>query len=583
MKKILILLLGVLMCIPAFVACSPELTDKGAVIPMYFGGQVTTVDPTRAYYDDANAKIASLLYECMTTVNDKGEVQLAAAEEYTIIEKPENDTYGMEFVLKANSWSDGRAVSADDFAYAWRRLLDPAFHSEAAALLFDVRNAKAYNNGKLDGSKYDVGIVADDEKLTVYFEKPIDYDQFLRNLSALALAPLREDMVTQEKDNWGSIASLVCGNGPFALKKFVYGEQLILERNAYYYRDTKKEEFYDVVTPYRLVVDLTDNADAQFARYQKENKDAEKVFYLGDFTDATPTGIDMDDLEITDTMTTHTYFFNTTKAPFDNVEVRRALSMALDRNSIASAVAFTKAATGLIPAGVVETGAKTSFAEKRTASLAANMTEAKAKIDALGLSGSAKSFSISVRAGDATAIAIANYAKTQWAELGFNVTIKELKSTFVPATRDGYAYVRDAFRTALETSNFDVIAVDYQIPTTDAFATLAPFAPSFSGSATAVDAQSKHVTGYNSIAYEALIAAAADNRNPENRAKLLHDAENMLLDELPVMPIVTLQNAYLASGELDGIEVDFRGFFRFDKLELDHYEDYQTSATTPAA
>lgn len=581
MKKMLVLLLGVLLLVPTFAACSPDLKDKGALIPVYFAGQLTNVDPTQAYYEEANAEVVSLLYECMTTINEKGEVELAAAEKYTIVEDVANNTYSMEFVLKENRWSDNRNVSADDFAFAWRRVLDPTFRCEAAPLLFDIKNAKAYANNELEGSKYEVGIVPDDDKLTIYFDGPIDYDRFLRNLSALALAPLREDMVSQN-EHWSMVPSLAPGNGPFVLKKFTYGTELVLERNSYYYRDAEKDEYYDIVTPYRLIVDLSQNADAQFAKYQLEKTDAAKVWYLGNFSNATAAA-NLADMEVTDTMTVHSYFFNTTKAPFDDANVRRALSLALDRAAIAAAVPLTKAATGFVTPGVVDTTSGTSFAEQSGTLLTYNLAEAQTLIAAANLTASEKSFSISYREGDEVATAIATLAKTAWDALGFNVKLDAKKASAKAApTKEDYPYVKDDHAALIDSGKFDVIAIDYQMPTTDAFAALAPFAPAFSGGAipatAGVEAKAAHFTGYQNPAYETLIAAALATRNPQTRATILHDAERMLMNDMPVIPIVTLQKGYLADKDLKKLSVNFRGFVMFDKAELKNYEDYQTSA-----
>lgn len=586
MKKILALLLGVLMLVPALAACSPALDDKGAVIPVYLSGQVTTVDPIRAYYDDVNAKVASLLFQCMTTLDEEGNVQLAAAKEYTIIEDPINNSYGIEFLLNDNKWSDGKKVMADDFAFAWRRVLDPTTNCEAACLLFDIKNAKAFNNNTLNGSKFDVGIVPDDDKLTVYFERPINYDQFLVNLSALALAPLREDMVSTDAE-WGSQPTLIYANGPFFMKKYEYGETMVLERNQYYYRDVKADEYYEVVKPFQLIIDLTKNADAQYADYLA----GEKVFYLGEFSN-TNLIAQLNNLTVNDTMTVHTYYFNTTKAPFDNPNVRKALSLALNRSMIEATVPLTKAATGFVPHGVYNTTAGTSFRDEGGALLSVNadLITAGQLIAAANLTDAQKVINLGYRKADETSKAIAEHAKTQWEQLGFTVNLKELEAKWGQKNKNSPWYTMDDFYTALDSLTTsekknapDVLAVDYRIPTTDAFSALAPFAPSYSGgvmdTSVGIKGSACHITGYRSEAYETLITAAAENRNGANRAKLLHDAEKMLLEDMPIIPIVTLQNAYMAADNLDGFYLDYHGVVHFDKVEMEDYQDYSKATS----
>lgn len=586
MKKFLVLLLGLLMLVPAFAACTPALDDKGAVIPVYLSGQVTTIDPMRAYYDDVNAKVASLLFQCMTTLDEEGNLKLAAAKEYTIIEDPINNSYGIEFVLNDNKWSDGRAVSADDFAFAWRRVLDPGNNCDAACLLFDIKNAKAFNNNTLNGSKFDVGIIPDDDKLTVYFERPINYDQFLINLSALALAPLREDMVSTDAE-WGSQSALAYSNGPFIMKKYAYGETMVLERNQYYYRDIKADEYYEVVKPYQLIIDLSKDADTQLAEYLAGGK----IFYLGELSNINLTA-QLNNLNVNDTLTVHAYYFNTTKAPFNNPNVRKALSMALDRTAIAASVPLTKAATGFIPHGVYNTTAGTSFRDEGGALLSATADPITAQqlIAAANLTAAEKVINLGYRKADETSKAIAQHAKTKWEALGFTVNLKELEASKYQKTKNSPWVTKDDFYTALQeltTSTKrnapDVLAVDYRIPTTDAFSALAPFAPTYSGgvldTGAGVKTSACHITGYRNESYETLITAAAECRNSDNRAKILHDAEAMLLQDMPIIPVVTLQNAYMAADNLSGFYLDYHGVVHFDLVEMDDYQDYSKATS----
>ena len=93
----------------------------------------------------------------------------------------------------------------------------------------------------------DLGLyAADTSVLQIEFERKIDYDQFLENTASLALVPLREDAVVKLVD-WGSNSATMTTNGPFILKKIVYGadtftlERIELERNVYYYRDVERD------------------------------------------------------------------------------------------------------------------------------------------------------------------------------------------------------------------------------------------------------------------------------------------------------------------------------------------------------
>ena len=128
----------------------------------------------------------------------------------------------MNITLRSgNSWSDGIYVSAEDCIYAWKRVLDPEFNSEACCLLYDILNAREAKQG--DCSIDDVGIYAIDELvLQITFVGDIDYNAFLLNLTSIALAPLRERIVEKNGD-WAKKPATTVNSGPFMIRRVNYG------------------------------------------------------------------------------------------------------------------------------------------------------------------------------------------------------------------------------------------------------------------------------------------------------------------------------------------------------------------------
>ena len=137
----------------------------------------------------------------------------------------------------------------------------------------------------------------------------------------------------------------------------------------------------------------------------------------------------------------------------------------------------------------------------------------------------------------------------------------------------------DIFAEKLIAGDFDVAAIDYVAYSADAFSVLAPFAFGFSGNATS-HAQSPeftvkpHVSGYNNANYNAKIEAASIEADATTRATLLHEAEDILVADMPIIPIVFNQSATMQSKELSNIEFTYYQIAVFTKTKLKDFEKY---------
>lgn len=146
-KKVLSLLLAVLMLVPMMASCTTlEEDDKGAIIDMYLTTEVFDFDPQLTITDAAQLKYMRLMFEGLTSINEKGKWEKALMKNYRI-DKDDGKTFSIIIDLKLTRWSDGRTVQAGDFVYSWKRLLDPDQKHEGASLLYDIKNAKAAKMG----------------------------------------------------------------------------------------------------------------------------------------------------------------------------------------------------------------------------------------------------------------------------------------------------------------------------------------------------------------------------------------------------------------------------------------------------
>ena len=606
-KRIIALLLSIICCLGLLTACYDKKIDgeiiKGAEITLYLAEPVYDLDPALCYVNDSALQLAGLLFDTLFTVNSDGKVVESIVEDYEIIEDEKTNEYYMMITLKeGNCWSDGTVVSAEDVVYSWKRILDASFNSEAACLLYDVKNARQAKLG--DCSIDDVGVYAHDSvTLQVNFEGKIDYDQFILNLTSPLLAPLKESVVDDYAD-WSKRPATAVYSGPFMVRRANYGlnddgtpnpeaAELILERNPYY-RRTKEDKHLDKsVTPYRLIIDMSLTKEQQLEKFA-----AGEIFYVGDIALSVRADY-LNTATIQDIMSTHTYYLNqnaeiakadgTTEKLFANKDVRLALSAAIDRTAIAQKVVYAKAASALIPYGVFNAGSvKESF---RTVggdiiAVTADKSAAQSYIASSGINPADYSFSVSVRAEDEVHMAIAELVVAAWCELGFNVTLEAVEAKPNDELYAGEAaksFYDDIFAEKYAANDYEVIAIDFQSPTPDAFSMLAPFARSLSGQGqdmanaaiTGIYEDTPHKTGYDSEAYEALMEEAfAIKNDPAARAAKLHEAESMLLADMPIIPIIFNQNAYIISGDLSKYESNYFGYRIFNRLTLKDYIQY---------
>ena len=644
MKRIFALLLcaATLLASLTFVGCDMSKNkkkkdtkeeDKGQYITVYLTDNIYDLDPAKAYTNEALANVVSLMFDTLFKLDEKGKVKKSLVEEYVIIENESAGEYKMQLYLADTNWSDGTAISANDIVYAWKRLLEPDADFEAASLLFDIKNARAAKEG--DCSIDDVGIYpAEQQMLEINFEGKIDYDQFLLNLTSLALAPLRDDIVSKS-DDWAKKPGTMVCSGPFKLGRInmktsetdKYFDALheykdisgfdkvgkdgkvqtivdfTLERNVYYFRDNDADKLKKSVTPYKITVDCSLTDEQLTAMY-----DAGMVMYIADV----PLALRKDSTiaasaEVADTsFSTNSIYFNQNAVVdngteegatlFANAKVRQALSLAIDRTAIVNTVVYAQVATGLVPTGVYEAGsAKSLFRNACTTSYEFLQTDA-AKASALlaeaGITPSQYSFELTVAAYDEVHVAIGEIIVENWKALGFNVSLKKIGTI---QNNDYYKYTDsipedicdDLYAEELRSGTFQAILLDYGAFSADPFSVLAPFAKAFSGqgmdmSNTEEYLLTPHVTGYDSEEYNALMEKIFAEKTIANRADDLRAAEGVLMKDLPIVPVVFNLNATVTSGELKKTTENYYNITSLQKatIKTKAYEAYLAAGRT---
>ena len=593
MKKTLALVLAAVMLFSAvsLMGCSSTTkkkdADKGAQIQMYLCDYPTNLDPTAVTYgSQEQIKLFGLLYEGLYTIDEDGKLDELVADEHTYFVDPLDDTLKLEITLRGTRWSDGVPVDADDFVYAWQRLLKPGNDNPAAALLYPVKNAKAVKEGLC--SVNDLGVRAvKDNVIQISFEKEfMNIEYFMRRLASPALVPLREDNATKFDDaanldyTWdaSTTVGLPITNGAFKYKKLNTGT-MELERNLHYDNVSQVEDNAPdkVVKPHMVITLYSAGKDIEdhMARF-----DNDEAFFVN-LSSATAKTIEAAGKKVEQNAvpSTYTYFFDTTSELFSDARVRKALSIAVDRDYINGLTGReTKAAEGIIPFGIEDTMEDTSFRKE-----AKNVYDVKTGKDgdlALGDIEGAKALlkEAKVSGGNITIEYnnerryerdIAEYVRKVWQKLGFKVTATGRNGKFVYGVVAG-----DTFKTG----EARVLGMDFQSITPDAYSMLVSFSSEFGG--TSVDLTVPEITyganftGYADEAYDAICAEIVGATDYEDRAAAMHKAEEYLAESVPAMGLFYNVDVYIASGKLSNIEKDMFGGRNFTEVKMKNYKKY---------
>ena len=579
MKRILSMLLVVSMllgCALALGSCSAP-ANYGAEISVYLGESVYDFDPTDYFVENNARQVLSLLFEPLFSLNSRGGLENAAAAGYRV-DKNERQ---IVINLKESYWSDAIRVTAEDFIFAWRDVvLEPNNANPAAALFYDIENAYEVKTG--EKSVYEFGAIASDVyEITITYREGADYNQLLKNLASVATAPLRQDKVTDSTAGyWSKLLNSAVTNGPFRLED-VEPASFTVTRNNGYHQDPTVVNPTGIVTPNKLVTFNDLSGENKTLTYDDiVNK---VVFYMGDASLADRKA-NKDNAKVTSDLSTYSYVFNTENPLFAIKEVRQALSMVINREAIIEAITFGKAATGFLPSGVIDTKTGKTFTTEQLIAPTAKVEQAKKLIEGKIPEGVSKSFTLTV-ANDEESMAIADIVKGAWQSLGFTVTVKGVaaKSTTIKdfATNSEITITDSTLQVLVNDAargvrNFDVIGVDWQMYSKDAFVPLSAFATTFSGCGADFENNTHFGSfgGYSNVDYDALIKAAYEAETKEARSEALHEAEKLLVDSACIVPLVFNESFAFVSRDLSGISFDGYGNVVFTRVSQRDYEKY---------
>lgn len=602
-----------------FAGCSApsgEEEDLGAQINWFFVGEVYDFDPAKAYTNDEAMKVMSLIYEPLFSLDQNGNLQYALAKDYRFYTY--NETFMLDITLRDTCWNNKEPVKADDVVYAWQRILAADFPCQAATLLYDIKGARAAKNAEI--SEYEVGIYPQEngKVVCVEFERELTAEEqmnFLRNLTSVALSPVYDSAIEIDNDTradfWSKRVSYIVTNGPFALRAIehqdsdaddvVGGHEFRIERNDQYRRNpdgSNPKEMY--VSPYRFLSYWNTSLDETFTQFIEES-----IFIAGEIP-VDKRAEYLAKAKVTNHLSTYTYVLDNQDPVFADARVRQALSLVIDRAALANEKTggLSIPATGFVSHGVLN-GISGSFSEATAGSDYALKTSANLeKATQLMLAAKADGYeggSIRILHRDnAEETAIAEAIKVAWRDLyleaGIRVSIITMPLSYTTfeiqegeKEEDKITLYKDAIQEAFRVNDeaddgfdgYNVLAIDYQMLSPDAFSVLSSFADGFTGNGMHLNGLDPddnylrtHICGFTNEAYTKKIEEAFGESDFAKRTQLLHEAEKILLAEMPVIPLFFNRSAMLVNSNVRRVYHDYYGCAILNRTELRNYRDY---------
>ncbi len=478
-----------------------------------------SLDPAKAQGTHESFPLRHL-YEGITKISSDSKVEMALADK---IEKSDD---GLTYTITLKDglkWSDSNPLTAKDFEYSWKRVLDPATASEYAYQLYYIKGAQAYNEGK--GKKEDVAVVAKDDKtLVVTLEKPTAYFESL--LAFYTYYPVSEKVATANP-NWAKDPATFVSNGAFMLKDWQHNAKIVLDKNPNY---------YDVANVKIDGIDMDILEDSNTA-YQKYTS-GEYNILLPIPTEVTAQLKAQDSKELVIARSLGTYYYNLNPAikPLNNKKVRQALSLAIDRKIITDNIAKGGQipATGFVPQGLLDDKGK-DFTEANATAVKTDVEQAK-KLFAEGLAEEnmkLEDVKLTILYNTLESHkAIAQAIQQMWnKELGLNVALENVEFKVKIA------------REKADPKEFDISRAgwlgDYEDPMT--------FLDMY------VTGGSQNDVSYSNPEYDKLIEEAKSTLDQKVRMDNMKKAEKILLEDAAIIPIYFYTEPYVVKPNVTGI------------------------------
>ncbi|MDQ6671880.1 MAG: peptide ABC transporter substrate-binding protein [Chloroflexota bacterium] len=324
MKRLLYLLAAGALLVPA--AAHPVLAQQATqeLTVNFLQGEPDNIDPNRSSFA-VEAAVVRQVFQPLLRFDQNLTPQPAAASSYDV--STDGKTY--TFHLRPDGrWSDGQPVTAAQFEYSWKRILDPQLAAEYASFYVDagIVGADEYNSGKV-ATPDNVGVHArDDLTFEVDLTQPFGP---LPDLAALwVVVPERPDVVSANPTGWTQDPSTYIGNGPFMMTEWVHQDHISLAPNPQYVANGQ----WPAPALQKVTMLMVTDGEADYAAYMNNERDWTLVPDSDVNQVKNDPALAQQSVQYTE-LTAFWIQVNNQKAPLDNVMVRRALAKAIDRDA----------------------------------------------------------------------------------------------------------------------------------------------------------------------------------------------------------------------------------------------------------
>ena len=512
-----------------------QAEDAGAKLIFQMSEEPTRMDPTMNDYSTGSYAIQSLFRSLYKFAED-GTIVPAMAQGHDV---SDDGTVYTFYLREGLMWSDGSPLTAHDFEYSWKRVLNPEFSSETAYSLFNIikDGYACFVEGTV--AVEDLPIRAlDDLTLEVELAAPIPY--FVSMTVSGVFCPVKKEVVEANPDGWEWDDSAFVSNGPFRVRQMLRDERFIFEKNPYYYNaDEVKIDVLEYV-----FLPASDTALLAF-----DNGDVDVAVSVN--ADALAKYNDTDNLLKTSRIGYRWYEFRTDHEPFDDARVRRALAMSIDREVITNAVmkTFEQPLMGFIPNGFPDiVDPSRDWREVHGSTFAEDVETAKTLLAEAGFPNGEgfPSFRL-VCIPDATLELVAQAMAAMWKDnLGIEAEILTVESGI---------YWADAGTRKM--GEFEICYMGYTGDNLDPSSILYTF--------TSHDNES---TQWVNEEYDELMRFVSTGITGQEREDAFVRAEEILTEEMPVIPIYNYASLALVSDHVGGFTRNYGGHPIFEYAYL---------------
>ena len=497
-----------------------------------YGSNPETLDPAlNSAIDGANTIIT--IFEPLLLINENNEVIGGQAESWEASEDGLTWTFTMRDGLK---WSDGTDLNAKDFEYSFKRMVDPntaAPYAETCLGMIDgFEEAAGFpdadGNPTVDPNPEALNVKAseDGKTLTIVLSYPCSY--FDKMAAFATMSPVQQATVEANGDSWCTSADTFVSNGPYMITDWTPSERIVLTKNPNYVGGWDSSKIVsDTIT-----LLLLEDSSASYAAYNSGEAQLVKDVPTDEIPSLTKAE-DGGDFYVDTILGTYYVSLNLQRDAFKDAKVRKALSLAIDRDYVANTImqgTYTTADSIVGPGIVDESGYfhDNGNAPYISADYEANLAEAKKLLEEAGYPNGEGYPTIEYSTNDAGYhVPLAEYLQQAWGDLGITLTINKMEwSSFTPARRAGeYDVARNGW------------VMDYNDPSNmlDLFCS----------------GNGNNDGKYSNPDFDAAIDASRVADSAEHFAQL-HKAEDILMEDMGCLPIAYYNDYWLQSSSLKG-------------------------------